>query len=152
MKRHVGLLIAAILSVVSIIMTLATADNLLDFIRIKNDGTELTTKVTSVRFNKWNQPADRIYTMQFINSEGNLVTKEYKNHSTNTDRFKIGDSIPMVIDYTHDSTFWYYPDLKSKVILGVTFCMFFYITTLVAWKYKKRLQNSLYRGDIKLGD
>jgi hypothetical protein len=152
MKQNIGLFIAIILTIASVILTVASVDIVLSFIRIKKNGTEINAKIINVYYNSWSSPPDRIYSMEFTDSNGKTVRKEYENYTTNTDRFNIGESVNMVIDYKKPTDFWYYQDLKTRFILNLIIALTMYILTLIAWKYREKIQKAFDRGDIQFGD
>jgi hypothetical protein len=84
---------------VSLIFTLfLIADLIPSYIRLNKKGVEMNMKVVGISFNRSVIPPMRFYKMEFIDREGMKRTRIYTNNSSNIDRFKIGQLVPMIIN------------------------------------------------------
>jgi hypothetical protein len=99
----------------------------------------MNMKVVSVSFNRSVTPPLRFYKMEFIDRNGMKRTRVYTNNSSNIDRFRVGQLVPMIInDDNRYDDFWYPPDLKAHFWMPVIFTTFLYVVTFICWSYRKR--------------
>jgi hypothetical protein len=150
--KNVARNIALILTAVSIIFTAILIFQFRTYLRLKQNGKEINTTVVEVIYDHSENPPVRIYKMEFIGRDGKKWTKDYANTPFRIDKFKIGQSVPMLINYNEYDDFWYYPDFKERFCITIIVSLGIYVFTLVCWNFQKRIQMGFEKGYFKLGD
>lgn len=126
--------------------TLIWITTILPYYRIKTYGTEVHAKVIWVKIDK---EENRSYTLSLPSPGGEPLNRDY---SFGPQKFNVGDSVTMVINYGKVEDLYYYPDLKGS-LLGISIVTItFYLVTWLVWKYRKALQGKFDRGEIIIGD
>jgi hypothetical protein len=150
-NKNIGRNSAIIFTCISLfftVMVFSTAIN--PFIRMKKKGVEVNTRVVEIIYDRNASPPMQTFKMEFVGRDGKKRTKEYTNAPSQSYKFDVGNSVPMLINEDEYDDFWYYPDLKTRFWLSAILLSACYLITCICWLNRKGLQKRFEDGTIGL--
>jgi hypothetical protein len=113
-------------------------------------GETISAEVVSIDFNRRYSPPVQILVLKYkIN--GIEYTKRYEKHTTNWQRKKIGEIVPILYNPNLPNQFWIKSDINFYLFKIIALDIFLFLAGILIFHGRRQLSNLISSGAIEIG-